>query len=189
MQHDPGIRVYGLDEDPDFIAISKEQARWIRLLATLASEEEGEPTPYTDEEQRAGRLRVAAYEKDAGDLNALESRVRSLGRRDIEVLLALVELLEFGDAGLEHGSWVLSIVRDLLHRVAWLGPGPANELPFAQTLLQQTEAWEYFIDWINDARKLARRYPKLLPLATVGGHAETKPENSPALPALLFRVE
>ena len=155
--------MYGLDEEPDFIAVTKKQAEWIRRLAALASEDgDHEPRELTQQEQEENRAKADAYEKAAEELDGIVGRLRQLNSRDKELVLALIELIEFGDGGCEHGSWVLSIVRDFLSRVAWFGPGGANELPFGRTLLEQVEAYDYFESWIEDARRMTARYPGLL---------------------------
>jgi hypothetical protein len=86
-------------------------------------------------------------------------RLARLDTDDLDLVFAFVDLIESGDMNLSDGSWVLSLVKDLLQVVRSAGADPPNEFGFPGAVGALAGMRAGFEGWIDDARRVSQRYP------------------------------
>jgi hypothetical protein len=107
--------------------------------------------------------RRAAREKIAADFGAQIQRFANLNQGEMGLVLALVELIEFGDQRLCGVNWIFNHVETLLETVIRDGPAKANCLNPMDALAALGAVIDEHWRWIDDGSELHKGYPDLFP--------------------------
>jgi hypothetical protein len=158
---DNGITVYH-DGKPRDLELSQKQAEKLAWFVNMASPEDSVPDtiyPISQEKCEQRIQRSSTLEEQADNFKTHLSRLTKLDCRELAMVFALADLIEYGD------SWMLEIIKDLLLDV--LCEGPASALTANPREVLADVAYNLFDWWdtIDTARSRVARHPELFPLA------------------------
>lgn len=137
--------------------------------------------PRTPEEIAAIDAREREYGTSANLFSDQIKRFAALDPRDLARIMALVDLIEFGDGTLSGGNWMLEVIHDFLRDVQWFGPAAALEKDPREILSSIAADIGMFWNWMNDGKHLQKRHPSLFkPEPPAAPETTTRPAEQPA---------
>src|SRR5438105_2509089 len=122
-EHFNRITVLDKDGDPAWTDLTEGQAE---DLASFMGNTDEAPRqkggPRTPEVIAAINAREREYRTSANLFSDQIKRLAALDPADHARIMALIDLIEFGDGRLSGGNWMLEVIRDFLRDVQWFGP-------------------------------------------------------------------
>jgi hypothetical protein len=144
----------------------------------------------TPAEVTAREERKMEHERQAADFGAQIKRLAALDHHDLTLVLALVELIEFGDANHHGGNWVLEFIKSVLWQIQRVGPATLLEQDPRSALTNLAGGLSEYWDLIRGGRTMAERHPSLFPAPPAEPEAvsESSTTSKPAKPRRARKV-
>lgn len=125
-----------------------------------------------------------SFTKDA-TLGEIGKQLADLNQHDLVTVNALIAVINAGHSIAETGgNWIYEVITDLLFEVSMEGPFQANDQDPRSALADIAGAVAMFWSWVENARDLKERHPRLFPAPPVEPEAPAEPSttSTPAKP-------